>query len=501
MPAVIPLGAWLPDEPQFQNPGSSNILNAVPRTPSSYGPAPQISPVSGALVARAQGGVFVRDKSANVWGFAGDATKLYKNTGASTNWIDVSKTGGYTADPQGSWVFTQFGERVIATDYNNPIQSYVLNSSTVFADLSATAPNARYAAQVRDFLMVANTNDGVNGPIPQRVWWSAIDDPTNWPTPGTNAAVSVQSDFQDMVGDGGWNQGLVGGLPAADVVIFQERAIWRGIYIGSPVIFDFALLANGVGCPAPGSIVRAEQLVYFLANNGFYFTDGVQIVPIGAQQVDRTFWSMVDQQNLSRITAAADPAHKLIYWSFPGPGSSSGTPNYIIVYNYEIKRWSLLQQPIEIMMQALTTGYTLDALNAFGTLDSLPFPLDSRAWTGGLLNLACFDTNHKTNYFSGLPLAATLESSEANLNPKGKAHVSRVWPLVDTDQVTVTVGQRDRLADGVSWGNPSAITATTGSAPLRSTGVFQRVQLQIPAGAPWTHAQGIEFDARPAGQR
>lgn len=498
---MTPLGAWLPDQPDFQNPGSATMLNVVPRTASSYGPAPQLSPVTGSLSARCQGGVYLRDKSANIWGFAGDVSKLYQNTAASTNWIDISKSGGYSTNPDERWSYVQFGERIIATNYTDAIQSFVMNVSTDFADLSADAPKARYIAQVRDFVMVANTSDGTDGAVPQRVWWPAIDDPTNWPAIGSNAAAEVQSDQQDLVGDGGWNMGIVGGLAGADALIFQERAVWRAMYVGSPIIFDFAVMANGVGTPAPGSIVKAENMAYYLANNGFFATDGVNAIPIGAQQVDRTFWSMVDQGNLFRITSAADPLHKLIYWAFPGPGNSEGGPNYIIAYNYEVKRWSLIQQMTEVMIQALTKGYTLDDLTSFGTLDSLPFPLDSRAWTGGQLNLACFDPTHSVSLFSGLPLAATMESSEANLNDKGLAHVSRVWPIVDTDQATITVGRRNRLSDAVTWGVSTPMTATTGSAPCRSTGVYQRARIQIPAGVPWSHGQGVNFDARPAGNR
>lgn len=514
---MIPLGPWTPDQPSYRNPGSNTMLNCVPRTINSYGPAPSTAAVTDPLDARCQGAVYVRDASGNVHGFAGDAGKLYTIT-SGTTWSDVSKTGGYTTASDAMWKFGIFGERVIATNFTDPIQSFVMGVDTAFDDLAAAAPSARYVAQVREFLMVANTSDGTDGPVPQRVWWPAVDDPTYWPTPGTDAAAQVQSDYQDLVGPGGWNQGIVGGLSSADAVIFQERAIYRCVYIGPPAIFSFSVLAGGRGTPAPGSIVQVGEQAFYLSDNGFYATDGLQTVGIGDGQVDKTFWSMVDQNNLFRITAASDPLNKLIYWAFPGPQNTSGNPNYIIVYNYELKRWSLIEQATEVMMQALTTGYTLEELDFFGTLETLPFPLDSRAWTGGRLNLACFDNTHSMALFSGMPLAATMDSSEANLNNQGLAHISRVWPLVDaqptinlppgaitfsSDQppMTVTMGQRNRLADPVTWRTPTAITSTTGSAPVRSTAMYQRARIQIAAGAIWQNAQGLEVDWRPAGNR
>ncbi len=592
---TIPLGPWLPDLPDFDNPGSNTMLNCVPRTVNSYGPAPSLASVTDALDARCQGAVYVRDSDGNVHGFAGDATKLYTNTSGGV-WRDVTKldattsnitditnadpanveviahgysngdeiyiasvvgmtevngqrytvtvvdvdnftidadttgfaayvSGGttqlvvpYTTAADASWEFSIFGERIIATNFTDPIQSFVMGTDTVFEDLDSAAPKARYVAQVRDFLMVVNTSDGTDGPVPQRVWWPAIDDPTYWPAIGSDAAAQVQSDYQNLVGPGGWNQGIVGGLSSADAVIFQERAIYRAVYIGPPAIFSFAVLAGGRGTPAPGSICQVGEQAYYLADSGFYVTDGLQSVSIGIDQVDQTFWSLVDQSYLYRITAASDPLNKLIYWAFPGPQNTDGNPNYVIVYNYALKRWSLLQQDVEVMVQALTTGYTLEELDIFGTLETLPFSLDSRAWTGGRLNLACFDPDHKLALFSGAPLAATMDSSEANLNRKSLTHISRVWPIVDAqptinlppgaitfsaDQppMTVTMGQRNRLADPVTWRTPTAITTTTGSAPVRSTAVYQRARVQIAAGAIWQNAQGFEVDGRPAGNR
>jgi hypothetical protein len=499
---VLPFGPWLPDQAQFENPGTSTALNVLPRTPKSYGPAPSLSAVTGALDARCQGAMYVRDNATNVWGFAGNATKLYKVVAGSINWVNIAKGGGYTTNNEERWSFAMFGERVIATNFADPIQSYVMNVSALFADLAAAAPKARYGARVRDFYMVANTDDPIDGAVPQRVWWAAIDDPTNWPTPGSDTAASLQSDLQDLVGEGGWNMGIVGGLSAADAVIFQERCLWRAQYVGPPAVFSFSVLANALGTPAPGSIVQVGEQAYYLADTGFYMTDGLATVPIGDQQVDKTFWGLVDSAYLYRITAGVDPVNKLIYWTFAGPQNSNGTPNYIIVYNWSLKQWALLQQETEVIFRALSTGYTLDQLDPFGDLETLPFSLDSRAWTGGRLNLAAFDTSHKAGIFAGDALAATIDTSEVNINPTGLTHINRVFPVVDTASATIAIGQRNLLSASVAWGTPAAMLSTSGSCPVRSTARYQRGRLSIPAAATWTHAQGIMApDARPAGKR
>lgn len=498
---LVTFGPYLPDNPPFQNPGSDNMLNVLPRTPNSYGPAPSIAEITSALDARCQGSAFVKDSDGNVFGFAGTATKLYEMGGISMTWNDVSSMA-YNTLPEENWNFTVYGENVIATNFTDPIQSYVMGASSVFSELSADAPNARYATVVKDFLMVANTNDGVDGPVPQRVWWSAIDDPTNWPTPGTVTAAQLLSDYNDLAGEGGWNQGIVGGLSGADVIVLQEKRVWRGMFVGPPVIFSFDVIEGARGTPAPGSVVSVGPICFYLGDNGFYACDGISSRAIGQGKVDNTFWRMVDQTYLYRIVAAADPFNKLIYWAWPGPQNLSGLPNYILVYHYELDRWTLLTMEVEDLLQSYSTGYTMDQLDIFGTMESMPqASLDSRTWAGGLLNLSGFTPDHKMGNFSGPNLAASMDTSETQLNDKGRAFVSRVWPMTDAQTAQCQVGYRNNLYDNPTFTLPVALNATTASCPVRANGFYHRVRMDIPAGTEWLHAQGIQFDARKAGVR
>lgn len=499
--ALVPFGPFLPDQPEFQNPGSNAISNVIPRTVDSYGPAPSLATITNALGSRCQGSIFTRDNEANVFGFAGDAHALYELGGVSQSWNNVS-SASYNTLTEERWNYTVYGEKVIATNYTDPIQQFDVGASLVFSSLSANAPHARYITVVKDFVMVANTNDSVDGPVPQRVWWSAIDDPNTWPTPGTVVAAQLLSDFNDLAGDGGWNQGIVGGLSGADVIILQEKRVWRGQFVGPPVIFSFSVVEGARGTPAPGSVVSVGPVCYYLADNGFYACDGISSQPIGQEKVDRTFWSTVDQGYLYRVVGAADPFNKLIYWAYPGPQNVGGLPNRVLVYNYEIDRWAIQFFEVEELLRSYSTGYTMDQLNMFGTMESMPqISLDSRNWTGGRLSLSGFTPEHKMANFSGPALEATLETSEAQLFDKGRGFVSRLWPICDTSNVTMSAGTRDNQYTAPTWTDAAPLSTTTASCPVRANGFYHRARMTIPAGTDWTHAQGIELDGAPAGRR
>ena len=504
---MMPISEWLPDLPAFANPGAEMMTNAVPHDTMSYQPLRSFAAVSNTISTQARGAIFGRDASGNVTGFAGTATRLYDYTAATApNWKDVTRAAGnYSTSQTDFWSWVFYGTRLIAAQSNDDIQQFVMGSSTLFTALAAgTAPKAKYVARVRDnFIMVANTVDTVSGAVPWRVWWPAVGDPTNWPTPGTSTAAQLQSDFRDLIGNGGENQGIVGGLANADVAVFQRFAVWRGMYVGPPVIFSFAAVENARGCIVPGSIVQVGPVCYYLADDGFYMFDGIQSTPIGRNKVDRTFWQDVDRSNLFRVQGSVDPTCKLIYWAYPGPGNSGGNPNKYMVYNYALQRWALRNDggAIEILIQrSLTLGYTMEQLDAFGTMDTLPEPLDSIVWQGGSLNFGAFDTTHKLGYFNGATLPATIETTEVQLNDAGTAYVSRVQPIIDTPNVQVQLGTRMRQADPVVYSTAQGITSRTGWAPVRASGAYHRARLTTQAGDAWLQAQGVLVDFRPAGR-
>lgn len=497
----VPVAEYMPDQPDLQNPGSGFVRNCLPRTAQSYGPMPSLAAYSNGLTARCQGAFACQDGAGNVNGFAGDAAQLYRLVGGTTSWADVSKAGGYSTVNDQRWSAAVFGARVLMTNFADPIQSFIIGTSSNFADLAAAAPRARYLAVVRDWLVAGNTFDAVNGSQPQRVWWPAIDDPTNWPTPGTSTAAAVQSDFQDLVGDAGWVQGIVGNLGTADGAVFQERGIVRMNYVGPPAIFSFTTAEGARGTPAPGSIAQLGAIVYYLGEDGFYAFDGSRSTPIGANKIDKTFFADLDQSYFYRIASAVDPINKLCLWAYPGIGNSGGNPNRILAYNWSLDRFTISDLSCELICRSLSFGSSLDALDATGfNLETLPFSLDSRAWTGGRILLSAFDTAHSLNYFTGPALAATVDTAEAQLAPGARAVVTNARPIVDGGMPSVALGTRERVVDPVTYGAAVAIDGI-GNAPQRSAARYHRARLTLPAGAGFTHISGVEIDAVPEGRR
>lgn len=158
---ITSFGEYLPDLPELENPGATVALNVVPRTAKSYGPFNDLAVVSDALAARCQGMFSAVDDSGNVYTFAGDAGALYK-ADSNLTWSDVSDTttsSTYVTATDDYWKFVQYGNRVIATNFFNDVQTFVVGTDSQFTDLdSANAPKARHIAIIRNWVFLGNPN-------------------------------------------------------------------------------------------------------------------------------------------------------------------------------------------------------------------------------------------------------------------------------------------------------------------------------------------------------
>ena len=86
---------------------------------------------------------------------------------------DVSRATAYST--ASLWTFTQFGQTLIGANGLDILQAWTVGSSTVFANLNASAPTAQFVTTVRDFVVTGKT-----GSYPNRVQWSDINNATNW---------------------------------------------------------------------------------------------------------------------------------------------------------------------------------------------------------------------------------------------------------------------------------------------------------------------------------
>jgi hypothetical protein len=478
-----PFGPWLPDVASFQSGASTVALNVIPAQ-GSYRPFEGFQAIAAGLPLRVQGAVSARaTQTQQIFNFCGTASKLYKLDAAGMSWLDVSRTvgGAYNTPPDGFWSFSQFGDYVIATNNVDADQYFALNSSTNFALLAGSPPLAQYSAVVRDFVVLGGLATNLN-----RVQWSGINAPDSY-VPST----VTMSDYQDFP-EGGRVTGIMGG----DVgIVFCERAIYRMAFEGPPVIFRFDKIATSLGCRAPRSIAGYEGLVFFLAYDGVYMIRGAsEMIPVGAEKVDRWLADKIDVSKIDRVTGAIDPDNKIYLMGFVSRGSSE--PDTILLYHWTTGQFAYVEREHTLLYSAARQeGVTIDGLDAIAaTIDALPYTIDSLFYSGvGQLSFAGFDGNYRMGFFDGENMEATIETGDFQLSEGRKSMVRAVRPIVEGAFTAPSIVIRSRDVMHETLRDAPASQAThTGVCNVRVNARYHRAKMTIPPNADWKHADGID---------
>lgn len=544
----IALGEWLPDQPGLIG-GIQTALNCYP-TATGYGPFPSEADFSAAADENLLTLAYIKDQSATIKLFAAGNSKIYTvdsvgaltpvwyTTGtydqAGTTTLTVTATGhgwktgdsvylnftsgtavdgqftitkltadtftvtttsattsgnvrisasidGFNTPANQRIRFTRFGNRVIAANFGDRLQSYVADASDSFKNLSDDAPVAKFITVVRDFVVCANIDDGSTGPF--KVQWSGLNDETTW----TSSQIT-QSDYQ-VIPDGGHITGIRGGEYG---LILMEKAIHRMSYIGTPLIFQFDNISREKGCIASGSVTQYQGLTFFLSDDGFYMCDGQQVVPIGAEKVDRFFFSDADP-DFTTMSAAVDPIRKLVMWNY----KSRFAERKLIVYSFTTKKWSVMMANSDYISDATTASVTLEELDSISaSIDALTVALDSNLFAGGKYFLGG-TSGTKVVTFNGANKSATIETGD--ISTGGRSLVTLARPQVDNGSATVALSSRTLLNEGVTFGTATAADSDN-RVSLRGSGNYHRIQVN-PTGDNWRMAVAVDIDVQPQGVR
>lgn len=559
--AALLFGEYQPDVSDYNTPHTANLSNVLPRL-DGYGPMPSLGVFSEALGAICRGTFFARNTDGSIQVFAGTATKLYSLDNTSLTWTDVSKSGGtYSAlSSTAMWTFAQFGSVIIACQANDAVQAFTLGSSSAFADLGGSPPNAAYVTVVNRFVVLSGLAAN-----PRRVQWSGLNAITTW------SSGTTYSDYQDLP-DGGNAMGVVGGEFG---VIVQQTAIRRMTFApGSDIVFQIDRIARDVGTNFPYSIVDAGGQVAFYSTKGFMLIDAAGgMTPIGRERVDRTFKNAIDDSAVQLVQGAPQAGSNIIFWTYKEEDFTDDAFNKALAYDTVLNRWSPINMQGQVIASLSKPGITLESLDTInsvaisnaadngsglirltvastagwttgdyktvadvggtteangdwtitvvngttidlqgstfsnsytsggyvaGSIDELDISLDDFN-TATIGQIGVFNGDNKLCYLTGENLEASLETAEQSGMTR-RLLIRGFYPITDADDVYAATGYRENMRSASSYTSENAINAQ-GFVPQRRSTRHARARIRIPAGTEWTFITGVEPDFKPLGRR
>ena len=489
----VTLGAFLPDAPDYNNPGlieANNVLAAA----KHYKP----------LKSLVGAGVSVSGEIRGAFRFElPDETQVIV-VGTTTD-LFVIKGGSVTASGLGLslglgeyWSFDQFKGSIYATTKRHGF--YRLPS--IFTDSAFVAPlgdppKAVAINVVGDFLVAGNLEDIDATDQPYRVRWSGFNNPeADWVTD-----IARQSGYVDMPTRLGRVTSIYGGTFD---LIFQARGVSRIWYTGGPSVFGKKEIDEERGCTAPNSIVRVGSAVFFVSHDGFCRSDGSGVEVVSSEIVWDWFTGQRDTSAVDDIQGAVDWSNRSIVWTFKADGTiSDGMGGEIkvarrqIIYNWVLDRWTTASISIDWLTQSAIQGVHLDAddpaidgdadLDIAGSFDDVTTKSKGR-------EIAAF-RDGELAYFTGPNLEATFETGDFQLVLGRRAFVRSVTPIAEAAgrPFFAQIAGRDYQGDAKQYTSREE-QGPLMFCPVVSDARYQSVRLTIPAGADWNKASGFLVD-------
>lgn len=482
---LVPFAPWRPDIAPLNSAYTGDVNNVL-LAAGSYISFPSFSPFGAALDEAPLGYLQHKTADGSIEIFAGTATKLLRFNTSTKQFDDVSKTGGYGANIDSPWDIKAFGDRIIAVNKNDDPQFFDIGSSTEFDNLPGNPPRAGKVNIWGSFVCLSDLTSN-----PNRNHWSGLENSGQW-TPGTN-----NSDYQDHP-DGGR---VVGSTDSTNPLIFQESAIRIAYFVpGSIEVFSFRKVQDKRGAKSTKGVCSRGEFAFYADDGGFFqaYADG-SVDPIGREKVDRSYFMRMSFTAIQEIIGAIDPFYSRVYWALSVSGTGYDT---ILIYDWELKEWSKAEVRVSGLFPAATIGYTLDSLGVvYPSLDDLPFSLDSKVWQGGAPLLAAFNTNFEIGFFSGEAMEAVITTQEMGEVAGSIRFITEVTPVVDAQEIYLSIGARMRRGDPVVWTDEFQPSSKTGIGRKRSRAKFHQISVRVPEGVGFRHAQGVDVNSHEAGIR
>jgi hypothetical protein len=487
----VAAGEWLPDQPNVNNPGALEALNVLPFG-QNYAPfcshEPQVNgatpdTVHGAISSSLSGGITQL--------YAGTANGLYTRL-AGAPFVLLQAVA---VNQDFSWQFIPFKTLMVALHQDIFPVKMVLGATAAPVAVGGTPPRAACGAMCGDFLVLGNLlddPDAAHAAAPNRIRWSGLKNiDANWITDNT-----TQADYNDMPPEGGDVIAISG---RTTMTIFQERKISFGRYVNLPSVWDIETVEEDVGCIARDSVVSVGAYKFFIAQDGFRVWNGTNSTPIGDGKVDKYFFNRMNYGRRGRIVGAAYTKKGCVAWAFPT--SSDGALNEIILYNYRDNRWSHSIQTIEYLLSSAVSTTTTEDLIGFTDDYAGSYVDDPSYVAGGRRLLAAFNQLHNYGLYSGVNMAATIDTGEYSGPNNNRVFVNNARPLVNIAQplATVTPIGRDQNEGGaLLFGTPVGLEVD-GTCPILADARYLRFRTDIQAGANWDLFRGIEVSRKSGG--
>ena len=465
---MTPIVGYAPDA----DPNSPGILtdcaNLIPFEAGFKGAPAPVATATNALASACVGAAVATKLDGTRRIFAGTATDLYEL--ASGTWTSRTRATPYAGGTDTRWSYCQFGDTTVASNLSDAMQS---SSTVAFADIP-TAPKAKIVVSAtNNFVVAFNTSDATYGVSPDRWWCCAQADQTNW-TPSistlatTGRLVAIEGAIQAALTLGDY------------VIAYKNRAIFIGIFVGSPVVWQFALVPGGeAGIVGQEAVCDIGGSHFFVGNDNFWLFDGTRPTAIGNGVVRQWFLNNSSAQYRYRTKCVYERQNNLVRVFFCSNGSG-GAIDYCLVYHVDKRQWGRADVPMEAALTYIAPGITINGMDTLAaTIDALPnIPVDSQFYLSGGQSQAYFNTAHQLVALNGATGASSFTTADVG-DDDTVSTLNRARVRFTKTPTTATATGQYKFNEGDALVTGKTNVINDGKFDLRQSARFHRVRFDM----------------------
>jgi len=170
---------------------------------------------------------------------------------------------------------------------------------------------------------------GITQPDLLLVRWASEEDAYTWDPLRTNSAGSQRLSAGSFI--------ICGMRTRQEILIWTDLGLWSQKYIGTPYVFGFDTVAEGLSIIGPNAAINAGNVVYWMDRGIFYaYTGQVQELPCAVK--DYVFNDMNYLQGY-KVYAGHNHAFSEVVWYYPSAASLEN--DRYVMYNYVDQVWSM----------------------------------------------------------------------------------------------------------------------------------------------------------------
>ena len=314
---------------------------------------------------------------------------------------------------------------------------------------------------------------------PLHVRWSDSESAADWTPTAINSAGGVNLSTGSTI---------IGALKTRqEILIWTDAGMHSMRFVGSPFIFQFGVVNEGLSMISPKAAVNAGGAVYFMDRGGFYvYTGSVQ--PISCSVLDYVF-SNLNLKQSHKVFSSTNADHNEVTLFYPIGTGETDITNYV-TYNYVEQLWSI---------GTMERGAWIEA-------NSKNFPVASSVITSSDNNYIYIqEQGHDAD---GSAMTAYIESGDVEMGD-GERYMllSKLIPdftfrgnTGDASMDVIIKGKDFPLEDTTTL-STSTVTSTTKQAFLRARARSSAFRIESSESGYGWRLGDLRFDMRPDGRR